>query len=337
PAAPAAPAAAPAPPPPPPPAPAAAPVAAPAAPSAPSGADLTSVYKTLGSTWDALLQCADIIFQNEPHNPDSYSLRRFATWNKSKFSEIRQPEGGKLSFPGNKPGLLEKLDEQLANEEWQAVLQAAEPECSQRPFWVDPHYYVFRALEGLGKRYAAAATAVEGQARAFAASHPAALELRFSNDAPLASGPTKLWLSSSGGGGGEGGDGAGGVEGKLLAALGEARQQVLSGELGPAVETVRGALNGARGRRADFLLGLTLARLCLDGGRPELARSQLDRLASDCERYQLADWEPELAVQLLELRWRSLKDSPAEGEDPDALYSRLAALDLSAALALTDA
>jgi len=321
--------AAPAPPPPP---------SAPAAPAA--GADVSGVYKTLDGVWDTLLSCADLIFQADLANPDAYTLRRVATWHKSKLSDVAPPQDGKLSFPGNVPGLTETLDQLLEGGEHEEVIRRAEPETSERPFWIDPHYYVFRALDESGKRYKQAALAVQGQVAAFVARNQQVLDLSFSNDAPLASGPARLWLSQAqGGGGGAGGNGAGpaSIEQVIEGALGEARQLLLSGEFAGAVESVSQALEGAhRGRRGDFVSRLALARLCLEGGKPAMALAQLNRLQQDCDRFALEEWEPDLAVQLLELRWRSIKSHPTDQESADELYERLCGLDLAAALALTN-
>ncbi len=269
-------------------------------------------------------------------NPESYSLRRFATWAKSRFSELSKPDGGKLSFPGNQPGLNEELDLMLEAEQLTEVVQRAEPQCGKRPYWLDPHYYVFRALDGLGKRYAKAATAVHGQVQAFVDRHPSILDLSFSNDAPLASGPTRLWLTqASSAGGGANGDGAApGVEQVMEAALGQGRVLLLQGEFAKAVAVVREVLDELPGRRGDFLSRLAMARLCLEGGKPSLALSQLKRLQGECDKYALEDWEPDLAVQLLRLRWQSLKNQPDDQEAADALFERLCGLDLEAALAL---
>src|SRR5690606_514013 len=124
--------------------------------------------------------------------------------------------------------------------------------------------------------------------RAFAARHPQALELSFSNDAPLASGPTRLWLSQGSGGGGNGNGGAAasaGVEALIEAALGQGRALLLQGDFPQAVLSTRNALGAVRGRRGEFVARLALARLCLEGGKPELAQAQLVRLEADCERF----------------------------------------------------
>ena len=89
-------------------------------------------------------------------------------------------------------------------------------------------------------------------------------------------------------------------------------------------------------RREKFLWKLHLAQLCVQGGKSNLAISLLGSLDSEATKFDLEEWEPELASEVLKL---SLKCAKAGKDDESKVkanefYARLSSLDMSAALAL---
>src|SRR5690606_41098641 len=71
--------------------------------------------------------------------------------------------------------------------------------------------------------------------------------------------------------------------------------------LKPAVQQLKKGLATARGGRERFFWQLTLARLCYQAKKYELAKTQLETLDQTLKATGLADWEPDLALEILRL------------------------------------
>ncbi|MGH9360874.1 MAG: type VI secretion system domain-containing protein, partial [Thermoanaerobaculia bacterium] len=88
--------------------------------------------------------------------------------------------------------------------------------------------------------------------------------------------------------------------------------------------------------RERFIWKLELARICWEGGRPDLAAPQLESLDQEVARHGLEEWDANLAVEVVKLLWSCYSAaSNREGSSEKALrmYERLCRLDLSAAMA----
>jgi len=159
------------------------------------------------------------------------------------------------------------------------------------------------------------------------------VDLKFADGTPLAGEAARLWIlnelgalpakGAAGGGGGR----------PTEAVLPEARKLAARKEFDRAAALVQKALQGALSRRDRFAARLDLARLCLEGGRPELARPVLEALDQEARTFPLEEWEPALCVELAAelVKCYSALSAPEKAEEA---YGRLCRLDLPAALAL---
>lgn len=308
--------------------------APPSAPSAP--VDTSAVDNVLTGAWASLLASADLLFAANNADPLSYSLRRVAVW--TGLLKLPEAKGGSFGFAGGNAGALQTMETALEEGDFLTVLNTAEPMSSQQKLWLEPSYFAYQALEGLGKRHERARDAVLARVLSLVTRHPSLPETQFKNGLPVLSPQGRLWLKSvlksEGGGGGEAGPDP------VSDALGKARDTLLSGGLGEAIPALLSEANGhASGARGRFRLRLAQARLCLEGGRPELARAQLIGLDAERERHDLDAWEPELSAELTTLEWQALQamnPKPKDAADRSAaLHERLCQLDLAAALSLT--
>jgi type VI secretion system protein VasJ len=339
--APAAPAPAPAPPPPPtatvveaaaPPSPAPTPTPPPPAPSAP--VDVSKVQDALAGVWETLDKTADLLLAASDADPLPYLLRRTAAWR--GLVKLPNAQGTTLGFPGGEPALLGQLDAAADAGEHAKVLRLAEPAVTRQRLWLEPSFRVFEALKALGKRHQAARDAVASELVALGKRLPQLAQLSFKNNVPLLGPKGRAWLEAQLQGGGEGG--GGGPLDPIDQAVARAKAKLLEGGLAAAVEALADAAPARLGLRGRFRWRLGLARLCLDAGRADLALGAAEGLEADRGRFQLDEWEPALAGELLALRLKALgalqpkpKDAP---ERARALQDALCQVDLSSALAL---
>ncbi|TFY90537.1 type VI secretion system protein TssA [Pseudomonas kairouanensis] len=102
-----------------------------------------------------------------------------------------------------------------------------------------------------------------------------------------------------------------------------------------AVRELKQGLHAAHGDRARFHWRLALARLCVQAGKHELAKIQLEHLDSELQRAGLERWEPELALQVTHLLHRCcdlLPQNHAVRERKEDTHRRLCLFDLEAVL-----
>jgi len=161
---------------------------------------------------------------------------------------------------------------------------------------------------------------------------PELLDLKFADGTPLAGETARLWiLNELGALPSKGMSGGGGRPSE--AALAEARKLAARKEFPKAAALVQKSLLGLVGRRDRFAGRLDLSKLCLEGGRPELARPLLEALDQESRAFPLEEWEPGLCVELARelAKCYSALSAPEKMEEA---YGRLCRLDLSAALDL---
>ena len=156
----------------------------------------------------------------------------------------------------------------------------------------------------------------------------------------FADGATKAWLNEVAGefGGGGGGGGAGGDD-ALGKAIDEARKLLAAAKGEDAVARLSQAMDGSGSRRQRFRAQLALAGFCADMNKLTLATSLLEGLESVIDRYQLDEWEPELAARAFGDLYSCLqkarpKPTPEDARRSAEVFSRLCRLDPARALKL---
>ena len=102
-----------------------------------------------------------------------------------------------------------------------------------------------------------------------------------------------------------------------------------------AVQALKQGMSAAQGERARFHWRLAQARLCVQAGKHELAKVQLEHLDAELHRAGLERWEPELGLQVIQLLHRCcdlLPQSHAVRERKEDTHRRLCLFDLEAVL-----
>lgn len=106
----------------------------------------------------------------------------------------------------------------------------------------------------------------------------------------------------------------------------------------------KGASEDASGK-ATFRRRFYVAQLCLNGGRPTVARSLLDELDAAIERHALETWNPSLALKVWTARCHcydtlAQEASPENEEslfaEANAAFENVCRLDATKALELDD-
>ncbi|WP_083207055.1 type VI secretion system protein TssA [Pseudomonas sp. 24 R 17] len=111
--------------------------------------------------------------------------------------------------------------------------------------------------------------------------------------------------------------------------------RLLKDGLKAAIHELKQGMHAARSDRARFYWRLAQARLCVQAGKHELAKIQLEHLDHELQRTGLERWEPELALQVTQLLYRCcdlLPQNHAVRERKEDTHRRLCLFDLEAVL-----
>ena len=303
-----------------------------AAVEVPSVGDIASpeaAREALGQVSRSLWEIASALRQASPTDPLAYQLSRLAVW--SDVVEAPPSSDGTAQVDGGDADFAAEQEARLDKGDYAPVLADCEARLATDSLWLDLNFFVFRAMEGLGRPYAAARKGVEDLVAWLARRVPEILDLRFANGTPMAGEAARLWIVNELGTAAQ--KGTAGAGRPSEAALGEARKLAARKEFDKAAGMLQKILQGLTSRRDRFAGRLDLAKLCLEGGRPELARPQLEALDQETRQFPLEDWDPGLCIELATelVKCYAALSMP---EKLDEAYGRLCRLDLSAALAL---
>jgi type VI secretion system protein VasJ len=167
---------------------------------------------------------------------------------------------------------------------------------------------------------------------------PQLMNLTFGDGKPFVDAETRDWIEAHGGAGAAKGSDADGLD----RALGEARALAAAGRPMDAIDLLAALTRGESAGRTRLLRQLAQARFCLDVGLVAAALPLLDHLDAMLRAHDLEAWEPALATQVAELRFRALTHADAArlvAEDRrraslDETRQRLVRLDLATAARL---
>jgi type VI secretion system protein VasJ len=153
---------------------------------------------------------------------------------------------------------------------------------------------------------------------------PEILDLSFEDGRPFASPETRKWLDARLARGEEAGPGEKeGWSALLESALAEARRLSPKKKLAEGLACLKSVAVCSEKERLS--LRLTMARLCLEGGRPDLALPALDDLAKRVEEESLHLWDPSLALGI----WKTSLEAgrlfapKATGDEAETLRNKM--------------
>jgi len=304
------------------------------------------VEKVFPKLQQALRQIADVWRSADPTDPRPYHLARSAFW--GHIAEPPAGEDGQTSVPGIGGDLTERWESLLSEEEFGAVLEAAESYFGETLFWLDLHRYVVKAMDGLGSEYARARAAVMGELKNFVNRLPGVPELKFVDGLPFASDETRKWIQTEVLAGGAAPSipdpavsSASAASEKLAETIKKAGELAKKKKLGEAVNLFQEGIRTRGEKRERFMWRLGLARFCLSAKLPHLAIPHLEQLEREIGKHLLEDWEPRLSLEALTLLYQSYQRALKEDkgfadteEKAQKLFARLCQLDPMMALNL---
>jgi type VI secretion system protein VasJ len=273
---------------------------------------------------DARTQVAAVLRAASALDPLPYRLLRLAVW--EEMVDAPRSNSGVLEFGAVDAAFAQQLEDQLSKGEYLPVIEQAETRLLSDALWLDLNFFTVRAMEGLGRPYAAARKTVTDCLAGLIRTAPGLLELKFADGQPLASDATKVWIQDEA----AAGSAPAAVSG-LDAAIAEARKLLARKQFNEAAGLVLKELQRVSDRRSRFVIRLQLARLCQEGGKADLALPQLEALDEEARRLGLDEWEPALAGELAQQLWKA-HGASATPEKAREHYVRLCRLNPAAAL-----
>lgn len=327
----------------------AAPAPVPAAPAVvvpptaapPAGAsvdDLKTAFAPLLAAWR----------QADPVNPAHLRINRALRWDDLGGPPPADPATGRTRIPPPRPQARTALDGTFSSSRWHDLLQASEGAFGEPAglFWLDLQFYSATAVLALDPgRGKAAAEVIQGACAQLLERMPNLPGLSFSDGTPFATERTRAWLEQSTAAQGPtltmvtGGSGA---EASSLEAaeIAQARELFAKKRLAQALEILQRGIERAGSTRARFRTRLDAAQVCLQAEQEGWARTLLEELGRDMESFTFERWEPETAIQVLQLTAlcyaRLAKDRKTENREAlraevEKLKARLFRLDMRAA------
>jgi len=267
-------------------------------------------------------KAAAALRQAAPTDALPYRLLRQASW--EELLDVPASTAGQLDFGAADGALAQALEAQLLKGEYAPVIEQAEAALLTNPYWLDLSFFTVRAMEGLGRPYAAARKAVLDEVAWLLRVAPGLLELRFADGSPVASEGAQVWMRNEVAGGAA-------PQAGMEKTLAEARKLVARKQFPDAVALVVKELEKVSDRRGRFVSRLQLAKLCLEAGKADLALLQLEGLDEEARKFGLDEWEPSLTAELAQELWKCLSSSSAP-EKAREQYVRLFRLNPGAAL-----
>lgn len=265
----------------------------------------------------------------------AYLLSRVASW--WRIRQLPPNEGGRTGAmpPAEESAAVQAQRQAGQNQE---ALKALNELVWTAPFWFEGHRLTAEILKGMGPDHADAAAAVGGAMNMLFRRFPDLMNFSFGDGKPFVDPATRDWIEENGGGGGAVSGDADGLD----RALGEARMLIAAGKAPEAVDLLAALTRGEIGGRNRVLRQIAQARFCLDVGLIAAALPLLDHLENLLKTHDLENWEPQLAAQVAELRFRALTHADAArlvAEDRrriglDETRQRLVRLDLATAARL---
>lgn len=250
---------------------------------------------------DMLRQTSTALRVASAQNPRAYLLNRLGSW--LRFDALPADTGGRtMVFPP--ADAIAALEAKVAAGQHADVIALAEDLAWTGPFWLDSHRHAYTALEQLGTAFQPAAQAVRAAMAMLVTRYPKILELVFNDGRPFADDETRAWAAVGTGS-------SASSRSPADTAVTEAHKHLASGQVQSAFETLTGLLRSAEAGRGRFVGQLAQARFCMETGFVTTAVPLLEHLDALAVARDLDSWEPDLALDVAELRYRALIHSDA--------------------------
>ncbi|WP_108523285.1 MULTISPECIES: type VI secretion system protein TssA [Bradyrhizobium] len=278
---------------------------------------------------DMLRQAAAVRRVASPSDPKVYLLNRIGSW--LRFDALPPDTGGRTMISPPDDHIF-ALEAKLAAGQHADVVNLAEEIVWTAPFWLDAHRHAAKALEQMGPLFEPAAAAVRAAVALLATRYPRTLAFQFDDGRPFADEETRAWAAVGAADVSTGRD-------PIDEAVAEAHRLIGSGHRQAALEKLSRALDRATGERARFVGQLAQARFCIEAGFVTTAIPLLEHMEEVIAERNLGSWEPGLALDVAELRFRALThsdslqmlDGPRRRAAMEKIRTRVTAIDIARA------
>lgn len=270
-------------------------------------------------------------------DPRALRLNRTLSW--LSINSIPQHNPERVTdlhgVPGDK---LKSYQLHFDQGQYADLLVQLETSIARAPFWFDGQRLVWECLEALSAD--AAKRELEIHFALFLQRLPGIADLRFHDGTEFADAATRDWIAACVTPHLESASGAQQV---LISdsspawdiGLQEATSILRRGGLKAAIQKLKSGFQNAQGGREKFCWQLSLARLCHQAKKYELAKAQLEALDEQILRSELHLWEPRLTLEVLQLLhacYGLLPPGHEARERKEGIYRRLCHLDIEAVL-----
>lgn len=240
----------------------------------------------------SLLKMADFLSEQNPGEPLSYRLRRYAIWSAIQALPAAR-EGGRTELAPVSADRVADYREALSRGGDEALWQRIEKSVAVSPYWLEGHRLSAELARRLG--LPRCTEAIRDEAARFVERLPGIESLTFNDGSPFLDQETQQWLYS--GTGSSAHDSACGGE-AWQSGLAEARSYMESDGLGPALQVLDQGLASARSLRESTYWRLASADLLQEAGLETLAQQHYSTLHQTVDALELEQWEPALVSRL---------------------------------------
>ncbi len=233
-------------------------------------------------------------------NPMGIQLTRFGA--RGTLLDLPEAHGSVTRLPPPAAVEVSTLATIQASGNAEGLIGFCEGRLARYPFWLDLDRHSSQAYASLGVKAATMRQKVVDEALSFVQRLEGVELLMFSNNMPFADNETRTWLKScqSERSSGQNTDAFGRVHH-------EAMQTFNAGSAEAAVNILQTHASNTASGRDQFRAKLAIAELAGSMRKETDMRPLVAHLLSDCQRFSLADWDPELTLEAWRLKLRAAR------------------------------
>lgn len=259
-----------------------------------------------------------------PFHALSYRINRIAAW--FPIDALPPATANNTLLPPPDPQQRAILKGLYQAQNWQGLLDAAEPLVSQYLFWLDLSCYVGEALERLGQKEAA--QGVVAETLLFCKRLSGIEKLCFNEATPFADQLTRDWIEENIPGSADAGSPASTGQDEELQVRIMAAQTTGKENPTEALDLFQTGFMGATTARERLAWSIELCRFLCRQQQPVLALPYAELILQQVDSHQLEQWEPIVAENAFETVLSCLQQHKAEEHQAQsvAVFQRLALL-----------
>ncbi len=262
----------------------------------------------------ALRHLAEDCLRDGLQQPRYYYLNRQALW--LGVEALPQQSNGVCVL---QPFAASSLQLPVADDDAgrRGIVTEYEQAFTYHPFWFAGQYQLAQTLRRWGVEYQEACAVIAAEVRALLARLPGLATLRFSDGSPLFDSVTLAWLQPA--------PAANAPLPATVAAAPVLPPARLDAIVSGSLQAIEQALQSAADGRSRYFWTLQLARHCAGHGRRDAAVCLLEALEDQGRQMGLAQWEPEMYRECIEILLSTLQTLAQQETGDQGYYRRRAA------------